>query len=366
MSSSIKFAFQHFDKEFDFGIINEQGERVRKRKTPGRKPNPPSLQQKRAKNRISQRTFRDREQQRKEEKEKERFVFNQEIKNLKRELAIVQFEARYLKACVLHLTMACLIHQGAVPHIWSESRIIPSNNHGEYKNPVFGPYNQCGNSEASQIPALLDMILENELIVDFDKASSAIAHKTTFSNYLKKNYNTSTNVPLPPYQAYISEHLVTLNQKSQVPERNFPQRRSKKASDKIKTKSSHPLQQQGQGIYSPLLSSDSAHTLFTDSSTTIGQRQTDDIFIALSSPDQQENHGDHCNYPKNTATTSSQEISIPAKPIVGVIYDPPALRTSADFANMPALQALHILRLQLKLTSILGSMITASLLPSKC
>ncbi|KAI8079282.1 hypothetical protein BDF21DRAFT_340043 [Thamnidium elegans] len=63
-------------------------------------------------------------------------------------------------------------------------------------------------------------------------------------------------------------------------------------------------------------------------------------------------------------TTNSQTITIQRKPLVGVIYEPPLLKTSEDFVNMPSSQALHILRLQLKLGSILGNMTPAALLPT--
>ncbi|KAI9323167.1 hypothetical protein BX666DRAFT_1843110, partial [Dichotomocladium elegans] len=41
-------------------------------------------------------------------------------------------------------------------------------------------------------------------------------------------------------------------------------------------------------------------------------------------------------------------------PAVGTITEKPALKTPCDLEHMPALQALHILRLQLKCSSILG------------
>ncbi|KAI9472067.1 MAG: hypothetical protein EXX96DRAFT_489014 [Benjaminiella poitrasii] len=62
--------------------------------------------------------------------------------------------------------------------------------------------------------------------------------------------------------------------------------------------------------------------------------------------------------------TNQQLLVIHQKPVIGVISEPPSLRTAEDFAHMPTLQALHILRLQLKLGSILGEFTTAALLPT--
>ncbi|KAI7897309.1 uncharacterized protein EV154DRAFT_390139, partial [Mucor mucedo] len=68
--------------------------------------------------------------------------------------------------------------------------------------------------------------------------------------------------------------------------------------------------------------------------------------------------------PKDVQPPISQALTVHRKPIIGVISEPPSLKTSEDFVNMPSLQALHILRLQLKLGSILGNLIPAALLPT--
>ncbi|KAI8370881.1 hypothetical protein EDC96DRAFT_429868, partial [Choanephora cucurbitarum] len=52
------------------------------------------------------------------------------------------------------------------------------------------------------------------------------------------------------------------------------------------------------------------------------------------------------------------------KPLQGVIFEPPTLCSSEDLATMPPLQALHILRLQMKLGSILGDATLPSLIPT--
>lgn len=357
-----RFAFQHFDQECDFGIENEEGERVRKRKRPGRKPNPPSLQERRAQNRAAQKAFREREQQRKAEKEKQWQDFTEEIKELKKQLAITQFEARYLKACVLHLTLSCLIHRGSVPHIWTESRIIPSNSHGEYKRPVFAPYGEHIKDEAQQIPALLDMLLENNNVVDFDKALFITTKNTAFSNFLKRKGDVDPDVAFPSYQSYLREEMITLNKNSQEPRRNFPKNKKKAKTAQSGESASLPnltSQKQPQQEQSPQLTPSpiNAHQLPPQPQQ---QTQLPKENTILFSPQQQ----DDDNMSSSNQSSNSQALTVQQKPIVGVIFDPPSLLTSEDFVHMPSLQALHILRLQLKLGSILGNMTPAALLPT--
>lgn len=340
-----RYSFQHFDQECDFGVDNENGERVRKRKRPGRKPNPPSLQERRAQNRTAQKAFREREQQRKVEKELQWQAFTQEIAELKDKLAIAQFETKYLKACVLHLTLSCLVHRGSVPHIWTESRIIPSNNNGEYKKPMFGLYSQQAEKEAYQIPALLDMLLENNCVVDFDKALLATTQNSSFSNFVKKNAPTS-DFAFSSYQSYIEEKVITLNKSSQEPRLNFP--KSKKKANPVRSTSLQQNPSPKQPIIQQPLSSPSPSSDTTTSSPNLYQ----DV-ITSSMP------------PKDNQTPTSQALTVHQKNVIGVISEPPSLKTSEDFVNMPPLQALHVLRLQLKLGSILGSIIPAALLPSK-
>lgn len=377
-----RFAFQHFDQECDFGIENEEGERVRKRKRPGRKPNPPTLQERRAQNRAAQKAFREREQQRKAEKDKKWEEFQQEIKVLKAQLATTQFEARYLKACVLHLTLACLIHRGSVPHIWTESRIIPSNSNGEYKKPVFAPYGQHIQDEAHQIPALLDMILENKCIVDFDKALFATTQNSSFSNFMKRKGGTANLDAFSAYQSYITEETITINKSSQEPRKNFPHVKKKAktteaaaaAAPSPSTVSSPTSQQDQQSIFSQASTSPSPSSSKRKlssvqqpsppqerSSPKSSNKQLEDDVIVLS-PQQ---GGGAERQREQDQSKISQALTIQQKPIKGVIFDPPAFKTSEDFVDMPSLQALHILRLQLKLGSILGPMTPAALLPSK-
>jgi hypothetical protein len=340
-----RFSFQYFDQECDFGIENADGERVRKRKKPGRKPNPPTIQERRAQNRAAQKAFREREQQRREEKERQWLDYSKEIKSLKKQLAATQYEAKYLKACVLHLTLACLTHRGSVPHIWTESRIIPSNSHGEYKKPIFAPYGQNIINEAYQTPALLDMLLENHYIVDFEKAAAAsTSQHSAFVNY-KKRCEIDPNLSFSAYQSYISEDVIFMNRSSQEPKHSFPRPKKRRSSS---TASSELSSMQNSRLPPPPTA-----PLPSQQQVPISDNS------GFSPPPQESNHSSPYN-------SNSQALTVHKKPIVGVIFEPPALKTSEDFVNMPTLQALHILRLQLKLGSILGNMTAATLLPCKC
>lgn len=355
-----RFSFQHFDQECDFGIENADGERVRKRKKPGRKPNPPTIQERRAQNRAAQKAFREREQQRKEEKEKQWRDYSEEIKCLKNQLASVQYEAKYLKACVLHLTLACLIHRGSVPHIWTESRIIPSNSHGEYKKPVYEPYGQHIKNEAYQTPALLDMILENQCIVDFDKALLNTSQMNVFENH-KKKMGINTDINLSSYQNYISQDIITMNKNSQEPKRNFPKAKKQKV-NRNRSQSPGPPPSAPPAM-TPQTSFPSPPTQKEySSSPTLSISDEPGI---SSPPTNNEAHKESRNSSNNSSIQNNQVLAINRKPVIGVLFEPPVLRTSEDIINMPTLQALHILRLQLKLGSILGNMTPAALLPSK-
>jgi hypothetical protein len=340
-----RFTFQHFDQECDFGVENADGERVRKRKKPGRKPNPPTLQERRAQNRAAQKAFREREQQRREEKERQWRVYNEEIKSLKEQLAATQYEAKYLKACVLHLTLACLIHRGSVPHIWTESRIIPSNSHGEYKKPVFAPYGQNIINEAYQTPALLDMLLENHHIVDFEKAAACTSQQSAFINY-KKRRGDDPNLSFSAYQTYISQDIILMNRSSQEPKHSFPKPKKRRRSSSAASSQSSSI----------------PNNLSPPPSLAVPE---DPLSYQENSQQKQQADNSSSNM-HNSYNSDSQALTVHKKPVVGVIFEPPPLRTSEDFVNMPTLQALHILRLQLKLGSILGNMTAATLLPSKC
>lgn len=309
-----RFAFQYFDQASDFGIETADGERVRKRKKPGRKPNPPSIQERRAQNRAAQKAFRQRENQRKEEKERMWKDYCDEIKKLKKELMVSQYEIKYLRACVLHLCLASLIHRGTVPHIWNESRIILSNDHGEYKDPNYVPDVQDMVNEVNQTPALLDIMLdENHKIIDFDKAVMKSAQPSP-------QLNNNKSQPVFYRRNYDNDNIVTINKNSQEPRRCFP----------------------------------------LGSNSTIKRPRSPSPEIDLP---KSQNSSEELSDDNNSSTQAL--LPVQQKPLVNVLLTPPTLKTADDLACMPTLQALHILRLQLKLGSILGELTQAALIPSK-
>lgn len=345
-SAQPRFTFQHFDQESDFGFENANGERIRKKKKPGRKPNPPSVQERRAQNRAAQKAFREREQQKKEEKERQWKTYSEEIKKLKKQLAISQYEAKYLKACVLHLTLASLIHRGSVPHIWTESRIIPSNSHGEYKKPYFAPYGQTIYNEAYQTPALLDMLLENQCIIDFDQA---LLKSTQYNNFIQFKKRTSSDMSFENFQDFVVQEVITLNQDTQEPSRCFPKVEKKKARP-----SSPPIQLSMPDTPPP--QSTPSEPFYKESTPA---SLSNYLTNSNSDPDMSQGTSIENNPPQQQALT------VQLKPLVDVTFEPPSFQNADDLAKLPPLQALHILRLQLKLSSILGEMTKSALLPSK-
>lgn len=307
-----RFNFQHFDQESDFGIENENGERVRKRKRPGRKPNPPSIQERRAQNRAAQRAFREREQQRRQEKERESQRHVEELAYLRRRLAEVQYEANYLRGCVLLLSLTSLVERGSVPHIWTDTRLFPFP---WAETPPPQPVD-----DIHTVPAILNTVLgKDRNILQFQEALVAarctgwelpdqIAEVfNSIDRHTASNDNATTDEPAIP---------LPLSSASTVPP--------------------------------PTSSSTSPPT---SSSTEQKKNPPDDSIQDLPVP---------------TAGPESMVSSFTAtKPVVGTIHNSPTLKTPSDLAHMPSLQAHHILRLQLKCSSILGDKTRFAFTPSK-
>lgn len=123
MTSNI--AFEHFDPEIELGNLDENGNPIRPRKKPGRKPNPPSAAQRKAQNRAAQRAFRERK--RCEMREAETLVQKcmyardnaiRESKRLQCRLDELQYETNYLKGYTLTLKMACIANKVQIPKFW--------------------------------------------------------------------------------------------------------------------------------------------------------------------------------------------------------------------------------------------------------
>jgi hypothetical protein len=341
--SQQRLSFQHFDQEFDFGVEDENGERVRKRKRPGRKPNPPSLQERRAQNRAAQKAFRAREQCRKQEKEKQWKSYSDEIIRLKKRLAQVEYEAKYLKGSLLQLSLACLVYRGSVPNVWADTRIYQRGaaeanataaasepqhftSQNGYQGGADTAYNNT-NAEINQTPQLLHMILEeNNHIVDFEKALAA----TDISRCSLK-VDKRSDQGFHPLNEFINGEVQTMNKEARQPNKFFP---------KASSLSIRSLQKKKQNDINA-----------APAINTIGFEQTLQL-SPLQSPQESPKEDDGA-------------LTIHQKPITGVIYEPPTLKTPDDLASMPSLQALHILRLQLKTSSILGEATPVALLPSK-
>lgn len=261
--------FLHFDQECDFGVETESGQRVRKRKRPGRKPNPPSLQERRAQNRAAQRAFREREQLRKQEKEREWRAQAEEIAYLRKRLEQVEYEANYLRGYVLLLTLSGLVERGSVPHVWTDTRWF----HAPWDGSALPP--DIHQDNLDELPAILQTVLnrDSQILSFADAVTRAERHGCKFSE---------KRVPFPV--------------------------------------------------------------------TKPSEKRSDDMEELLTS---------------NTASESMVSAFTATKPVVGTITECPTLKTPDDLAHMPSLQALHILRLQLKSSSVLGDKFRLFFTPSK-
>lgn len=118
-------AFEHFNPEIELGNLDENGNTIRPRKKPGRKPNPPSAAQRKAQNRASQRAFRERKrcemldaEQRVQKYMLARDNAVRETKRLQRRLDELRYETNYLKGYALTLKMACIANKVQIPKIW--------------------------------------------------------------------------------------------------------------------------------------------------------------------------------------------------------------------------------------------------------
>ncbi|KAF1801736.1 hypothetical protein FB192DRAFT_1282597 [Mucor lusitanicus] len=192
------------------------------------------------------------------------------------------------------------------------------------------------------------MVLENQCIVDFNKALFNTSQHNVFENQKKKtdDSNDSTGARPTSYQNYISQEIITINKNSQEPKKSFPRAKKQKLNPN-RSPSPPPATPQ---------------TSLPSPPTKHARRERYSSSPTFSTLDDHANasHEEGINHPPQ----SNQVLAVNRKPVIGVLFEPPVLRTSEDIVNMPTLQALHILRLQLKLGSILGSMTPAALLPT--
>ncbi|KAG1126166.1 hypothetical protein G6F42_008055 [Rhizopus arrhizus] len=272
-SSQGQFSFYHFDQASDFGIETENGERIKKKKRPGRKPNPPSAEKRRAQNRAAQKAYRQRHREKRENVEKTLEDYKKENEALKRKCAQTEFEANYLRAIVLQLTLTSLVQQGSVAHAWV--------------------------SEDSELdmPSLLKMMLDrNKHIARLSKAFRALFQADSVLSCGKKFSKNMNSVAISRKQDILSEAIPSDNLE------NIP--------------------------------SGDSENISLDGSE------------GGATP-----HHDH-------------SLILHKKPLKSVLTQPPSLQTADDFIHMSPLQALHISRIQLKFTSIMGPDMIASLKPT--
>ncbi|KAI7904172.1 uncharacterized protein BX663DRAFT_333705 [Cokeromyces recurvatus] len=103
-------------------IIGPDGQPIRIRKKPGRKPNPTSPALRKAQNRAAQRAFRERKERHIRELEltirqlrDQRVSLTRELKSVKKSLEIYNIENWYLKGLVLTLQFICMHHNIQIP-----------------------------------------------------------------------------------------------------------------------------------------------------------------------------------------------------------------------------------------------------------
>ncbi|KAI9273084.1 hypothetical protein BDA99DRAFT_499991 [Phascolomyces articulosus] len=128
-SLSPDISFEHFDPNYELGNIDQNGQPVRPRKKPGRKPNPPSPAQRKAQNRAAQRAFRERKRREMQEAELnvKRSMYQrdqaiQEANMLRQKNDELLYENNYLKGFVLTLKLACMANRVDVPKFWDANK----------------------------------------------------------------------------------------------------------------------------------------------------------------------------------------------------------------------------------------------------
>ena len=128
-SPSPDISFEHFDPTYELGNVDQNGQPVRPRKKPGRKPNPPSPAQRKAQNRAAQRAFRERKRREMQEAELnvKRSMYQrdqaiQEANMLRQKNEELLYENNYLKGFVLTLKLACMANRVDVPKFWDANK----------------------------------------------------------------------------------------------------------------------------------------------------------------------------------------------------------------------------------------------------
>ncbi|KAI8099659.1 uncharacterized protein BX664DRAFT_382166 [Halteromyces radiatus] len=344
-----RFSFQYFDEACDVGVENEHGERVRKRKRPGRKPNPPSQQERREQNRLAQRNFREREQQRRQARDRQWKEYMEELDSLRQRVAVAEYESNYLRGLILQLLLASIAQRGTVPQVWIDTRRYPIPHPTMVPTPP-----SIDENETSKVPAILQLVLDDQThsIVHIKKALEIAdghpsscplvrrAHHARLRQQQQLRQQQPTNIdipsiPMPPpttpcqfksIQELLSSEIVSLNTDSQDIRRTFP--------------TSPPL-----SVFSPTSLTDSEIDRCNPSDQKTSHQQPQSIS------------------PITTKTTTLSAVKR-VQSVKGIISESPTLKRPEDLSHMPPLQALHILRLQLKIASVIGEKIPFTLTPT--
>lgn len=197
-----KLSFEHFDPQTEIGKVDENGNTVRPRKKPGRKPNPPTPAQRKAQNRAAQRAFRERKRQEMREAEmtirKCIYMRDQAIHQanmLQQQVEQLRFENNYLKGHVLILKLACMANDIDIPKLWDAN-----------ERDSFG-CDSLTYSNTQGIPQSLEFFLDNKRriinMVDNWTFADELDHiDSSFLQDLLKteilSSATATSSPMPP------------------------------------------------------------------------------------------------------------------------------------------------------------------------
>ncbi|KAF7728092.1 hypothetical protein EC973_006730 [Apophysomyces ossiformis] len=301
MCTTQQFLFQYFDQESDFGVEDENGERQRKRKRPGRKPNPPSLQARRAQNREAQKAFREREQLRRKAREEQWLRDSKELAELRRRVAKAEYEAQYLKGYVLHMVEACIRRFGGVPVAW-----VPRSN-----------------MDLDSIPTVLKSILDSE-------KKHILSLNETSKKYKHKKQRQQQQHPAP--SSSVSLHLPQQNEQHHSAQQQEEQ-------------SKHQPYQQEQ------------HR---------GQKEEQHEEPSREEQPEKEQHKEQQQTVSESALSPflSTQRRMPVL-VIDTLSEPPVSRDVKEMENWPPLQAVHMVRMQLKMLNVLGDMSKKVLYPSK-
>ncbi|CAO3599972.1 unnamed protein product [Absidia cylindrospora] len=428
-----KFCFQYFDEASEVGVENEKGERIRKRKRPGRKPNPPSQQERREQNRLAQRNFREREQQRRQEREKQWKEYIDELTNLRRRLAIAEYEGNYLRGWILQLLLASIAQHGTVPQAWVDTRMHP------IPHPTMVPIPLSPNTDkCMQLPPMLQLVLNDQkrTIVELKEAlemadtaspSCPLVRRAHHARFRQQQYRqqqqlesqetiTDTFVALPPsavtpcqyksIQELLSTDIVSLNTDSQDVRRTFPDWTPNHQQQNLPTQSSssptshhrkasvpHPLSNLSTtsdinngdiGVSS----SDSGTRQKSTKTATKQHRSSPPLSSAFSPLSHRDSDGEKHSQRQISPSITLPEVSTPQssspatsppldstsirvisslkvpQPVKSTTFKIPTLKRPDDLSHMPTTQALHIMRLQLKIGSLIGDKIQYALTPT--